>query len=47
MTTLGLLATEDNQPKHSFVVSGNPEDFRRKARQLTGVDPGEVSKVDI
>jgi glutamate racemase len=47
MTTMRLLASEDNQPQLKFVVSGNPAAFRRKARHLTGIDPGEVVRVGI
>ena len=45
MAGLGLLAPKDRTPRRRFVVSGDPEDFRRKAKLLTGADPGPVEKM--
>ena len=43
MAGLGLLATETQAGRRRFIVSGDPEDFRRKAKRLTGCDPGPVA----
>ena len=42
MSELGLLSAGGRAPRRRFVVSGDPEDFRRKAKLLTGNDPGLV-----
>ena len=38
LAELELLATKDQLPSRRFIVSGDPEDFRRKARKLTSFD---------
>lgn len=46
MAGLGLLAAGGGAPpQHRFVVSGDPEDFRQKARLFLGRDLGPVTRV--
>ncbi|OPX90159.1 glutamate racemase [Pelotomaculum sp. PtaB.Bin117] len=45
MTGLGLLTAGGATPTHRFVVSGDPEDFREKARLFMGKDIGPVARV--
>ena len=47
LSRLGLSAAEGRTPRHRFVVSGDPEDFRRKTTLLTGLDPGQVETIPL
>ncbi|MCG9968719.1 glutamate racemase [Pelotomaculum terephthalicicum JT] len=47
MAGLGLLAAGGAVPAHRFVVSGDPEAFREKARLFMGSDIGPVARVAL
>jgi len=47
MYRLGLLTAGGAAPAHRFVVSGDPEDFREKARRFIGRDIGPVARVEL
>ena len=44
MSALDMLAAKDQLPQRRFIVSGDPEDFRLKAVQLTGLDLEQVEQ---
>jgi len=47
MAGLGLLTAGGAAPAHRFVVSGDPEAFREKARHFMGKDIGPVARVEL
>jgi len=47
MSGLGLLGAGGAGPAHRFVVSGDPESFREKARRFLGRDVGPVARVEL